>query len=113
MTQSMTFSPYKKPFEERITKWDSQLNLVSEILDEWIALQRQWMYLEPIFSSDDIMQQLPLEGKRFASVDRTWRKVITTMNTSELVYISVGLGNYQGICCTMYSDTFENCLSIN
>ena len=30
MTQSMTFSPYKKPFEERIIKWEQQLNLVSE-----------------------------------------------------------------------------------
>ena len=28
MTQSMTFSPYKKPFEERIIKWEQQLNLV-------------------------------------------------------------------------------------
>jgi hypothetical protein len=29
MTQSMSFSPYKKPFEERITKWEAQLSLVS------------------------------------------------------------------------------------
>lgn len=28
MTQSMGFSPYKKPFEERIVKWEQQLNLV-------------------------------------------------------------------------------------
>jgi len=25
MTQSMSFSPYKKPFEDRITKWEGQL----------------------------------------------------------------------------------------
>jgi len=25
MTQSMSFSPYKKAFEERISKWESQL----------------------------------------------------------------------------------------
>ena len=25
MTQSMTFSPYKKPFEERINTWESKL----------------------------------------------------------------------------------------
>ena len=25
MSQSMSFSPYKKPFEERITKWENQL----------------------------------------------------------------------------------------
>ena len=34
------------------------------------------MYLEPIFSSDDIMRQLPTEGKRFVGVDRTWRKLL-------------------------------------
>jgi dynein heavy chain len=70
MTQAMGFSPFKKPFEERIVQWEAALSLASEILDEWVAVQRSWMYLEPIFSSDDIMQQLPLEGKRFATVDR-------------------------------------------
>ena len=25
MTQSMSFSPYKQPFEERISKWEAQL----------------------------------------------------------------------------------------
>lgn len=85
MTQSMSFSPYKKPFEERIIKWEAQLSLVSEVLDQWIQLQRQWMYLEPIFSSEDIMQQLPLEGKRFATVDRMWRKTTDTAKRSPLV----------------------------
>lgn len=28
MAQSMAFSPYKKPFEERIAKWSTQLGLV-------------------------------------------------------------------------------------
>lgn len=49
---------------------------VSEVLEQWITLQRTWMYLEPIFSNADIMQQLPLEGKRFATVDRSWRKAM-------------------------------------
>ena len=26
MTQSMSFSPYKKPFEDRINKWESTLH---------------------------------------------------------------------------------------
>lgn len=30
MLQSMGFSPYKKPFEERLAKWDTTLNLVRE-----------------------------------------------------------------------------------
>ena len=77
MTQSMAFSPYKKPFEERLKRWEAQLSLVSEVIDEWLALQRAWMYLEPIFSSPDILQQLPQEGKKYSSVDRIWRKVST------------------------------------
>ena len=56
-------------------RWEAQLSLVSEVIDEWLALQRAWMYLEPIFSSPDILQQLPQEGKRYSSVDRIWRKV--------------------------------------
>jgi hypothetical protein len=28
MLQSMGFSPYKKPFEDRLAKWDTMLNLV-------------------------------------------------------------------------------------
>ena len=58
---------------------------VSEILDQWIQLQRQWMYLEPIFGSEDIMQQLPLEGKRFATVDRLWRKTTEAAKRNPLV----------------------------
>ena len=50
-----------------------------------MAVQRQWMYLEPIFSSEDIMQQLPLEGKRFATVDRMWRKATEVAKKNPLV----------------------------
>jgi dynein heavy chain len=64
---------------------------VSEILDQWITLQRSWMYLEPIFSSEDIMQQLPLEGKRFATVDRMWRKTTeAAKRTPLLLKVCVG-----------------------
>lgn len=74
MTQSMGFSPFKAPFAERIAAWDAKLRLVSDTLDAWLTVQRGWMYLEPIFASPDIAAQLPLEAKRFATVDRAWRK---------------------------------------
>eukprot|EP00002_Diphylleia_rotans_P006932 TRINITY_DN1638_c0_g1_i1.p1 TRINITY_DN1638_c0_g1~~TRINITY_DN1638_c0_g1_i1.p1 ORF type:complete len:4126 (-),score=976.49 TRINITY_DN1638_c0_g1_i1:597-12974(-) len=76
MTQSMSFSAFKKPFEERIAKWEEKLQLVAEILEEWTTCQRQWLYLEPIFHSEDINRQMPTEGKRFAQVDKTWRKIM-------------------------------------
>jgi dynein heavy chain len=60
MTQSMSFSPFKGTFAGRIDEWEKTLTLISDVIEEWIRVQRAWMYLEPIFSSDDIMRQASL-----------------------------------------------------
>jgi dynein heavy chain len=78
MTQSMSFSPFKKPFEERIIKWEEKLRLCQDIIDELIQVQKLWMYLEPIFGSDDIKKQLPAESKKFEVCDRNWRRAMQT-----------------------------------
>ena len=36
LTQTMQFSPFKKPFEEEIEAWNSALLYVSECIDEWL-----------------------------------------------------------------------------
>ncbi|XP_045153350.1 dynein axonemal heavy chain 1 [Echinops telfairi] len=76
MTQSMSFSPYKKPFEQRINSWETKLKLTQEVLEEWLNCQRSWLYLEPIFSSEDINRQLPVESKRYQTMERLWRKIM-------------------------------------
>ena len=42
-TQSMSFSPFKKAFEERIAQWENKLKITQEVLDEWLACQRSWL----------------------------------------------------------------------
>ena len=45
-------------------------------MEEWALCQKSWLYLEPIFSSEDINRQLPVEGKRYQTMDRMWRKIM-------------------------------------
>ena len=49
------------------------LVLFQDSLDEWMQLQKQWMYLESIFSAADIKKQLPSESQKFAEIDAQWR----------------------------------------
>ena len=41
-----------------------------------LQCQATWLYLEPIFSSEDINRQLPVESKRYQTMERIWRKVM-------------------------------------
>ncbi|GIQ85466.1 dynein heavy chain 1, axonemal, partial [Kipferlia bialata] len=81
-TQAMSFSAFKKPFEEQINSWEATLSLMGEVMEEWLLVQQSWLYLEPIFSSDDIMRQLPTEGKNFRTVDHTWRRFMSQAHTN-------------------------------
>ncbi|XP_019331155.1 dynein axonemal heavy chain 1 [Alligator mississippiensis] len=85
MTQSMSFSPYKKPFEDRMNTWENKLKMTQDVLEEWLTCQRSWLYLEPIFSSEDINRQLPVESKRYQTMNRAWRTIMKNANENPKV----------------------------
>lgn len=66
--QSMRASPFIGPLERESTEWDDLLNTLQDILDNWMQCQATWQYLEPVFSSPDIMKQMPEEGEKFLQV---------------------------------------------
>ncbi len=59
-----------------VEKVERQLTLFAETLDEWIAVQKAWMYLEPIFSAPDIQRQLPVEAKAFLQADKSIKEIM-------------------------------------
>eukprot|EP00767_Chilomastix_cuspidata_P003405 gnl/Chilomastix_cuspidata/3528.p1 GENE.gnl/Chilomastix_cuspidata/3528~~gnl/Chilomastix_cuspidata/3528.p1 ORF type:complete len:4397 (+),score=382.77 gnl/Chilomastix_cuspidata/3528:1904-13192(+) len=62
--------------EELVDHWDKQLSLLSDTLDEWLNVQKSYLYLENIFSASDIQRQLVTESKMFQETDVFWRKLM-------------------------------------
>jgi len=84
-SQTMMGSPFIKPIAEKCKSWERKLVYTQKLLDEWILVQRTWLYLEPIFSSDDIMRQMPMEHRRFVTVDSMWKKTMAEVHEDPAV----------------------------
>jgi dynein heavy chain len=73
-------SRFVKAILEEVESWQKKLALFQETLDEWMTCQRNWMYLETIFSAPDIQRQLPNESKLFFNVDSSWKDIMKRTN---------------------------------
>lgn len=70
------------PIKSEVERWEKTLFLFAETLNEWMACQRSWLYLESIFSSPDIQRQLPDESRMFSHVDRAWKDMMRKTSRS-------------------------------
>ena len=77
---SISASRYVEPIRESVDEWNNKLMTLFDTLDEWTMVQRQWIYLETIFSSADIIRQLPEEYALFNKVDRAFKDLMRRTN---------------------------------
>lgn len=77
----MTASPFCKPYKDQAEELEQTLVRLQDLLDNWLKCQATWLYLEPIFNSEDIVKQMPAEGDKFRQVDTMWRDLM--METQE------------------------------
>ena len=73
-------SRYVAGIRSFVDSWRSKLMHFQETLDEWLTCQRNWMYLETIFGSPDIIRQLPGPAKTFQAVDKSWKLIMKQTN---------------------------------
>ncbi|KAI8907759.1 dynein heavy chain and region D6 of dynein motor-domain-containing protein [Powellomyces hirtus] len=100
------------PIRTEVERWDKQLGLFSETLDAWLNCQRNWLYLESIFSAPDIQRQLPDEARMFAQVDRSWKDTMRKVHRNPNAMKS---GTTPGLLETMQQnnillDQIQKCL---
>jgi len=65
-------SRYVEGIRHKVEKEQKLLEFLREYLDAWTNCQKNWIYLESIFSSPDITKSLVLESKRFKNVHQSF-----------------------------------------
>jgi dynein heavy chain len=87
--QTILASRFVSGIRTEVEEWEKKLGLVSEIMDEWLACQRSWMYLENIFGAEDIQKQLPAESMKFKSIDKFFKDRMRKTNENPNVIVQV------------------------
>ncbi|XP_076243987.1 dynein heavy chain at 62B [Calliopsis andreniformis] len=88
--QAMRGSAFVKLIEEDVKNFYALLLRMQSTIDEWTKVQMQWMYLLPIFSSKDIVAQLPEEEVLFSQVDRIFRSSMNGVSKDPRVRETAG-----------------------
>ncbi|KAF7666054.1 hypothetical protein LDENG_00118150 [Lucifuga dentata] len=90
LLQSLKDSPYYRSFQDKISLWEVRLSDLDEFLLNLNAIQRRWVYLEPIFGRG----ALPREQARFKRVDEDFRSIMSDIQRDSRV---VSLSSRAGI----------------
>ncbi|MCQ2815625.1 MAG: hypothetical protein MJ252_00015 [archaeon] len=69
-------SRHVKDIKDKVVYWDDLLNSIASIIEEWLFVQKQWIYLENIFSAEDIQKQLPKASQDFKSVNKEFKDLM-------------------------------------
>lgn len=94
--QAMRHSPYYKEFEEDASAWEDKLNRVHVLFDVWIDVQRQWVYLEGVFTGNaDIKHLLPMESSRFQNINSEFLSVMKKVSRQPFVLEVLNISGVQ------------------
>ena len=92
--------------KKRVEEVQSRLCFALENLEEVVSLQKQWLYMRPVFTSQDLSNKLPIDAARFQTVDAFYRNFMQALIAPLLQqYKLVGIV-YPSIMGTFDSDRY-------
>jgi len=79
-------NPHIKNFFDKLFEIEKTVKSVLEILVDWTIFQRNWLYLNGIFSKSEISKQLATEVRAFTNLDSTFKATIKSIVQQPQVY---------------------------
>lgn len=93
---SMKNSSYHGPFEVERASLEIKLNHLYNLLNVWIEVQRQWVYLEGVFgNAKEIKNSLPVETSRFNNISFEYLALLKRVSKFNLVIEVLSVPNIQ------------------
>ena len=96
--QSMSNSPYYNLFKDEIEPWKDKLENIRLLFNEWVDVQRKWVYLEGIFfGSADIKKELPGDYNKFQSIDNEFTSLMKRVANKPYILEVISIPNIKSI----------------
>ena len=76
ISSSIVGSRYVKRLQKEAQEMQDRLTLICDTLEQWRECQRNWLYLENIFSSPDIRRQRAEDHADYDKINKAWTKLM-------------------------------------
>ncbi|XP_034934334.1 dynein heavy chain 2, axonemal [Chelonus insularis] len=80
---AMKSTRFVEPFAEEVDQWERTLSTIGELLEIILVVQKEYMYLDNVFHTEDIRKQLPKETVDFDKLMTEWKNITTKMAQAE------------------------------
>nr|XP_034179953.1 dynein heavy chain 2, axonemal [Osmia lignaria] len=76
---AMKTTRFVEPFASDVDYWERTLSTINEVLEMTMIIQRGYMYMDNIFTTEDIRKQLPKETDEYDKLTKLWIEITSRM----------------------------------
>ncbi|XP_031370853.1 dynein heavy chain 2, axonemal [Apis dorsata] len=76
---AMKATRFVEPFAKEVDYWERTLSIIGEVLEITLMIQRGYMYMDNIFTTEDIRKQLPKETDDYDRLTKMWIEITSRM----------------------------------